>query len=62
MPIYDYTVYPLDSIHKAQCGEIMASTSKEAESRIKAIYNFQVNIRLSILIPDYEIPTSAGKK
>lgn len=62
MPIYDYTAYALDDTHKAQCGEVKANTAKEAEAKIKPLYNYPVKIKLSIFILDHEIPTSFGKK
>lgn len=50
MTIFDYTAYAEDRSHKTKYGEVEANTFKEAEEKIKALYDYPIITKLSMLL------------
>lgn len=50
MTIFDYTAYAEDDIHNTQYGEVEANSFKEAEAKIKTLYNYPIITKLSMLL------------
>jgi len=62
MATLDYTAYPMDGIHNAECGEVEADTLEEAERKVQALFPYPVLVRLPDSASDYNAQTPLYKQ
>ncbi|VVO02643.1 hypothetical protein PS723_02765 [Pseudomonas fluorescens] len=52
MAIFEYTAYAKDHTHKTVYGEVVANTFKEAETKIKTLYSYPIETKLSLILDE----------